>query len=265
MPPGAPPAPGRARPPSAAVLTVPHRLAGLLAGRLVACAATALLLCACVQRGDFGRVPSTTWNDGLGVAGELSARGRDEPVSPFPLTDDERDLRQRAWRFLTPASAYPLFARWVSDLAVLRVLPAAWHPSDPALYYDGLVAEPFRSPASRYRRIADDIVADGRLAGDFATLAARVAQADAVRLRGIPLAATLGEADIRAAEARVAENRGLVAWVGVEARARVEAYRYALEHLFLAAPQGEAIAPERALAGLRERIALLDVERVLKP
>ncbi len=218
-----------------------------------------------MQRGDFGRVAPTTWNDALGAAGAFSAGERDEPVSPFPLTDDERELRQRAWRFLTPASAYPLFARWLADLAVLRVLPAAWHPSDPALYHDGLVAEPFRSPASRYRRVADDIVADGRLLQDFAALAARVAQADAVRLRGIPLAATIGEADVRAAEARVAENRGLAAWVGVEARARVEGYRYALEHLFLAAPQGEAIAPERALAALRERIALLGPAPVLKP
>ena len=57
---------------------------------------------------------------------------------------------------------------------------------------------------------------------------------------------------------RVAENRCLVAWVRLETGERLEAYRYALEHLFAEAPDPGAAESERALAMLAARRPLLD-------
>ena len=54
----------------------------------------------------------------------------------------------------------------------------------------------------------------------------------------------------RNAVARVAENRCLIAWVRDELAERTESYSYAVQHAFLAMPQGEAIAAERAVTAL---------------
>jgi hypothetical protein len=117
---------------------------------------------------------------------------------------------------------------------------------------------PFRSPASRYRRIGEDATADALLIPPFATIAARVLAADGQRLKALRLVRVLPAAEARDAVARVAENRCLVAWVRVEAGARAGAYAHALEHLFVEAPQPEAVEAERAVRALDPARAILD-------
>lgn len=231
--------------------------------RILAPLLLAALLAGCAQTGDFGRPAPSAWNALVEGTGRVAARLRDEPVSRFALTDDETELRDRAWRFLMPAQEGGGFSRavFVSALANMtraRVPPAAWHPSDPALYHAALVGGPSRSPASRYRRLSEDAIADARLLPVFAGLAARVVAADAVRLRGLPFVQTIDDAEVRDAAMRVAENRCLIAWVRHEAGARVAGYRFALERLLVETPQAEAIGPERALAGLEERRGVLE-------
>ncbi|MEH3144751.1 MAG: hypothetical protein PGN34_05260 [Methylobacterium frigidaeris] len=216
------------------------------------------LVAACAQMGDFGRPAPSAWNSLIDSAGEVAARERGEPASFFPYTDDERVLRDRAWRFLMPARERSLFEAALANLTRARVLPVDWRPSDPTSYYAAVMGEPFRSPVSRYRRLSDDIVADGRLIPAFAETAARVVRADAARLKSLPFIRTLDDADVRSAAMRVAENRCLIAWVRVETGARSESYRYALEHLMLAVPGDEAVGAERALAFLDARRRFLD-------
>ncbi|ACL55749.1 hypothetical protein [Methylobacterium nodulans] len=211
----------------------------------------------CVQQGDFGRPAPTAWNSLIGAAGPLTARVQGEPVSLFPFTDDERTLRERAWRYLMPARDRSLFETALSDLTRAG-LPAEWRPTDPAGYFEAILAENARSPVSRYRRLSDDVTADGRLIPAFAETAARVVRADLNRLRSLPFIRTLDDADVRGAAMRVAENRCLIAWVRREAALREEAYRYALEHLLVAVPGEEAIGAERTLAFLTARRRLLD-------
>ncbi|MGX7709057.1 hypothetical protein [Methylobacterium sp. Gmos1] len=216
------------------------------------------LLAACVQQGDFGRPAPTAWNSLIDAAGTLAAHERGEPASPFPFTEDERALRDRAWRFLMPARERSLFDAALNNLTRARVLPVGWRPADPAAYLEAITGGPFRSVVSRYRRLSDDLVADGRLVPAFAETASRVVRADLTRLQSLPFITTLDDRDVRSAAMRVAENRCLIAWVRRETAARSASYRYTLEYLLIAAPEDEAVAAERALAFLDARRTLLD-------
>lgn len=216
------------------------------------------LLVSCAQQGDFGRPKAGVWNSLIDATGSVAAGERGGPASASPLTDDEQDLRARAWRFLMPATTREAFLDILANLTRARVLPPSWRPHDPSRYHDAILGEGLRSPVSRYRRLTDDAVADARLIPPFASLAMRVADADARRLKSLPFAKTLDDWDVRQAAMRVAENRCLVAWVRMETGERLEAYRYALEHLFAEAPDPAAAESERALAMLSGRRPLLD-------
>ncbi|WP_246736122.1 hypothetical protein [Enterovirga aerilata] len=214
-------------------------------------ALSALLLGACVERGDFGRVKrNSAWNDMLEATGSVAAAGRGEPVSPYDHTDDERELRDRAWRFLVPAHDLAWFERALGELAAKRILPPDAGAGDPAAYFGALQRDGALSPASRYRRLSEDAAADARLLPKLADVAARVFAADGVRMKTLGYAGRVSAADIAQAEARVAENRCLVAWVAWGLDRRLAEYRYALEHLVIETPQAQAVPAERSVAFL---------------
>ncbi|GJE17662.1 hypothetical protein AIGOOFII_2378 [Methylobacterium marchantiae] len=229
-------------------------------GRMVRIAsiAVSLLLSACAQEGDFGRPAPSAWNSLVATTGTVAARYRNEPASYFPFTDDERTLRDRAWRFLMPAAEREAFIDILANLTRTRVLPPNWRDDDVTTYHAALISGSFRSPVSRYRRLSDDITADARLIPLFVATAARVADADTLRLRSLPFVKSLDDENIRQAAMRVAENRCLVAWVRLETGVRSERYRYALQHLVIEVPSVEGVSAERSLAGLDGRRALLD-------
>jgi hypothetical protein len=166
-----------------AVATDPLRV-GLL---LTLCS----VLAACAQSGDFGRPKSGVWNDVvLPATGAVMAARRGEPVSSFPLTDAEEELRDRSWRFLMPAQERSWFDRTVADLARTRVLPAREGTPDKTGYYRALMREGwfgrnFASPASRFRRIGEDAEADLILIDPFKAAADSVLAADEIRLRSL--------------------------------------------------------------------------------
>ena len=227
--------------------------------RALAGAGLLSLLASCAQQGDFGRAAPSAWNGLIETTGALSARVRGEPASAFPFTDDEIALRDRAWRFLMPAAPREAFLDVVANLTRTRVLPPSWRWPEVSDYHDGLMADSGRSSVSRYRRLGDDATADARLIPPFAATAARVIEADALRLRSLPFVKTLEDDDVREAAMRVGENRCLIAWVRLSALERAEGYRYSLEHLLVEVPSaGEAASAERALVGLSERRAGLD-------
>lgn len=216
------------------------------------------MLGACTQEGDFGRPRAGLWNSLVDTTGSFSTRERGKFILDTVLTDDEQALRDRGWRFLVPTGALSAFLDLLAQLAGAHRLPPGWRPDDVGGYYAALTDEPSRSPVSRYRKLGEDATADARLIPAFAALAARVNEADALRLRSLPFARTLDDGDVRQAALRVQENRCLIAWVRLEAGFRLERYRFALEHLFAEAPAPEAVTAERVLAMLAARRPLLD-------
>jgi hypothetical protein len=227
--------------------------------RLAATLCLTLALGACVERGDFGRVrTNSAWNDAVFATGTLSAAARGVPVSGFGFTDDEEEMRGRAWRFLTPAHERRWFDHVVAELVATRIVPAEAVAEDVTHYHRALLSADARSPASSYRRLGEDAMADVRLVEPFAVVAARVLAADGVRLRSLSHVQVLAPADIANAEARVAENRCLIAWVAAGLGARMRSYRYALEHLVIETPQADAVPVEGALQTFARTRRVLD-------
>jgi hypothetical protein len=221
--------------------------------------ALAIGLSACAETGDFGRPRANVWSGTLlPAAGGLAAAFREEPVSSFAFTDDEAELRDRAWRFLAPAHERAWFERQVSALVRARVLPLHLRPAHRSAYHAALVADPARSPVSRYRRLGEDVAADRALIAPFVLVASRVIEADRLRLRAVPFTGEATGASVGAAVARVAENRCVVAWVRQSLAERTDAYAHALEQLFLETPDPNAIEPERGIAALRTTRVLLE-------
>jgi hypothetical protein len=214
-----------------------------------------LLVAACSNTGDFGRRADTiVTNSILPQAGTLAAMARSEPVSAYPFTDDERELRDRAWRYLMPAHEAANLQHALAELSYTRVLPA-WHHSDRNHYHLLLLSGEFRSVASRYAKLADDIEADHLLLNPFVIVATRVCLADRARLRSLQHVSFLSGAQRDHALYRVEENRFLLAWVQRDWRYRANAFRYALEHLMIEAPQHEAVLAERRLLSLEAVLA----------
>lgn len=218
-----------------------------------------LLAAACVETGDFGRPRPSLWNDvALPATGSIAARLRGEPVSSYVFTDDEDELRRRAWRFVMPAHERSFFERQLAELVRTRVLPVHGGPAFRASYFHALMRDGGASPSSRYRRLAEDVVADAKLMAPFALTAARVLRADEARLRGLAYVQDLTAWQAGEAALRVAENRCLIAWVRWEIDARAASYRYALEHLFIEAPQMDGVAVERSLKAFEAQRPVLD-------
>jgi hypothetical protein len=208
--------------------------------------------------GDFGRRPDNVVTGSvLPNAGLISSWWRGEPTSLYPFTDDEIEMRDRAWRFLMPSHDKANLQQAIAELVYTRVLPPIPH-SGRSHYHLLLMAEDYRSVASRYAKLGQDIEADRLLMMPFSQAAARVCAADRVRAQTMNDVKDLTHIQREQAVARIAENRMLVDWVRRDMREKAAAYRYALEHITLGAPMREAIRSEQALVALESAQQTLD-------
>jgi len=240
-----------------------------LHGRGVGLAALCLsaLLAGCSEpTGDFGRrADNTLTNSILPNSGWFAAKWRYEPVSPYALTDDEEELRDRAYRLVGPGHDRAWLNQALTELRYTRVLPFEVN-RDPALYHTALVAVPVRSVASRYERLQEDIEGDRLSIGPFLAAAKRVIGQDVLREKAIAAAHDVDTQQRLDAQARIAENRALILWTCDSIVVRVKRYRYAFEHLVIEGPQQEMLQAERSLVALendprslcRETVPLID-------
>lgn len=206
------------------------------------------LVSGCVDKGDFGRPKHSLWNDTiLPGASYAAAVASGETPSSFNHTDDESELRDRAFRFLSPPH----------DRMVFLGLFAG-DPGDVTRYHRALSGERHRSPASRYHRLAQDVNEDRGLILPFRAAAGRVASADSVRMRTAELSRRIGQTTREHAALRVAENGALIEKVRRELRLRLKAYRHALDNLVVEEPAPEAVEAERAINALEAELAWLD-------
>jgi len=241
--------------------------------------AATLLLGGCYQTtGDFGRPTQGVWeNTVLPFTGTVSAKMRGEHASWYALTEDEKDLRNRAWRFLNPEQDAPPLTAYLDSFAFHRILPqrefdvtlyhrtvmggphlGAWVGDSPTLRATigtGYGGGGFRSLTSRYNRTRDVIMQDHALVPHFKLAAHQVVEADRVRAKALDHVAHLTEEQRREAIARICENALIIARVTWAFTDRAAQYRYSLEHLLIEGPEREAIPAERTLMAFEQDIA----------
>ncbi len=225
---------------------------------LLAAAGAALIVSACAERGDFGRPKQTALS-----ALVTPVLGPTE--SAYPFTDDEQELRARAWRFLMPAKERTFFDGLLYDFARVGYVSPEYFPETKTWYKEALLRDKFRSPASRFARIADDVSADRALLVPFAASAAQVVEGDRRRLGAMQQTPDLTVDDIANANIRIRENALLIAWVCNREAMRLVSYRHALEHIFIAAPQAEAVTAERQLMLLEHDFGVLRATGCVRP
>lgn len=236
---------------------------------------TGIFLAGCIQQtGDFGR-PHKGFSENVlyPFTGSIAAKMRSEPSSSYALTEDEKELRNRAWNFLMPETDAPKGAWHQDHTAFYRVLPP--RTPDVTLYHRTIMGGPqfgtwigdspnwrritnpegaFRSLVSRYNRVRDSITTDHALIPYFKLTASQVVQADHVRVRSLAHVGHLTDEQRDNALARVCENAMIIARVNWAFFDRAGQYRYSLEHLLVEGPEREAIPAERTLMAYEQDI-----------
>jgi hypothetical protein len=227
----------------------------LLAGAAVL--ASTALLGGCALNGDFGRLrPSLVRDDMHDWVGRAAVRGVGGQPSEFRLTDDERQLRDRAYALIAPPYDRHRWDAVFAEYGFKGPHPEA--PFDATAYWRHLYADERRSEASSYAQLVtdarDDVV---RLEPFFAT-AARVADMDRRRTQSLGYVVAgsgVSEAENDSVRNRIDENGAVIAWVCLSLAERAQSYRYALERLVISTPSASAAEAERSLTLLQARSA----------
>jgi hypothetical protein len=217
--------------------------------------AAGLLLAGCALNGDFGRVrPELLTDDMHNWIGHDAATSIGSPASLYPLTDDERTLRDFAFPLIDPPYNRN---RWDS---VLREYGDKHRPEiegapiDRTAYWRKSILAGRRSEASAYAQIVTDARNDVDRMEPFFALAGRVIEMDARRTKSLDYVSALSPAEVANAMARNNENWAIVGWVCRALDARAAAYRFALERLVIEVPSNAAAEAERSITLMRMRI-----------
>ncbi len=200
---------------------------------------------------DFGREDSGVMDRKiLPLIGGFAARFREEPVSYFNLTDEEKLLRQQSRRLIAPPHARDWIHAIASRVQRYRVTAPLDHRLSTNAYYAYLRSDRFRSTAGRYGRLSADMAADAALIPPFFARASQVTAADTIRIEAVATFGPVGDERYAlqsplvrpmtsvqtAANARVYENKELIDWVDRAVAFRIESYRNAIERLAIEEP-----------------------------
>lgn len=222
---------------------------------VVSALALAAVLTAPTMAADFGRGESRLLDRKvLPLVGSFAARFRQEPVSHFNLTDDEKLLRQQAQHLIAPPHARDWFHQIAAKVQRYRLTAPIDQHLSPDAYYAYLRSDRFRSTAGRYNRLSADMAADAALLHPFFSRAAHVLASDEMRLRAVgmydgrdPNPPVYQRPIIRQnrslgaeAEARVYENKQIINWAERAVAFRIESYRRAISRLVIEEPAGRA-------------------------
>jgi hypothetical protein len=226
----------------------------MMSPRLVRALALPLLLGACAANGDFGRLkPGLVADDIHGWVGRDAAREIGAPVSRYPLTDEERLMRDLAYPLIEPPFDR---ARWY---AIVNEYGVSHHYGWPEFaveeYSVRLMDRHYRSATARYAQLNTDIRNDVIRIPEFFATAHRVLDLDAERAQSFHYVSGLTPGEAGNATARIAENQLVVGWVQRALVERSEAYCFALQRLVIATPAPMAVEVERSLTLLNTRIA----------
>jgi hypothetical protein len=205
--------------------------------------------------GDFGRLrPELVTDDTHSWIGRDAVASIGAPMSQYPLTDDERRLRDLAYPLIAPP-----YGRQRLDNAFREYGLRPWAkravPFDRTAYWRKLAEFSRRSEASAYAQLATDARNDVDMIEPFFEVAGRVLDMDRRRTISLSHVSHLNEAEYGNAISRNNENAAVVGWVCRTIGEREAAYRYALERLVIAAPSPAAADADRTLNLLNLRIS----------
>jgi hypothetical protein len=235
---------------------------------LVLCGIAAMPAAACAEPlGDYGRPQESPFvNEFLPWLkngwGEIT--GTAVPAAPY--TDDEHELRDRAYIILQPIELRLPSRLTLAGVDFVELWDLVFDPPgfDVQSYGDTLIERAYRSHAARYAQLIDDIRADTKLVGPFFATAQRVLDADGVRKRSFRYVSQ-GPDHIGMAQRRIDENRVLMSEVYRRFKERIESYRYALQTLLVLTPSPAAVNAEKALYHLEEQFRLVTAPPVVSP
>ncbi|WP_181704322.1 hypothetical protein [Chthonobacter albigriseus] len=212
----------------------------------------AIGLAACGRpTGDFGRAKPSALNDEvLPLVGKLAATIREEPVSWYNLTDDERLLRDRAWNFVRPPHVGDWWLEPLVEGQRTRILPVLDPRFNPTRYYLFLRAGDYRSSETRWTKVMDDITGDALLVPPFCEVAARVRRTDAWRIGRVNADQSVTPDVLVDTYNRIEENNRQMSWVWRALAYRLTSYRFAIERMALETPSEQMWAVNRAFDAL---------------
>lgn len=217
-------------------------------------------LAGCTSIGDFGRIDPELVTDGIhDWVGRDAAKHAGLSASANRLTEDERELRDLAFPLIEPPYERQRWDAVIYEYGIDRLMRRDVWVYDRTAYYRHLLARWGRSPMTRYNQLSDDIRNDTARIEPFFVVARRVADTDRRRLASMKAVADLSPVERASAEARIAENGLVIAWVQHSLNERCASYRFALEHLAVAEPERTAGDVDRNLTQLQQRIASHDL------
>ncbi|MGH6770509.1 MAG: hypothetical protein ACRECO_15965 [Xanthobacteraceae bacterium] len=222
---------------------------------LCVAAAFATALGGCVTNGDFGRVrpefAREDIHDWLGRDAVASIGGL---PSEFPLTDDERVLRDLAFALIElPYKRQRWDSVW-REYGLGRRPAGVEPPFDRTAYLRKLHKIDRRSEASAYAQIVTDARNDVDRLGPFFTVARRVIDMDGKRAKSLVHISVVSDGERLDAHLRNVENKAIVAWVCRALKQRTVSYRFALERLVIAVPSRAAAEADRTIGLLHRNL-----------
>jgi hypothetical protein len=239
----------------------------MMSPRLVRALALPLLLGACSANGDFDRIkPGLVDDDIHAWVGRDAARDANVAISQYPLTDEERLLRDFAYPLIEPPYDRNRWYSIVNEYGISHAMSKLaeqpgwsdvfhWPAFELADYSKKLMSEPYRSATGRYNQLNTDIRNDVERIPDFFMTGRRVADLDRKRALSFAYVTAMKPKEKSNATARIAENALVIAWVQRSLVKRSQAYCYALQRLVIATPSPMAVEVERSLTLLNTRIA----------
>lgn len=221
--------------------------------RAIAAVALCGLLAGCGANGDFGRMRTSLQHDDVhSWMGAAAAPNPADPVWKFPLTDEERRLRDLAYPLIEPPYNRN---QWYSALGDLGFASRPWPYPDRSAYASRLMTMAYRSQTARYNKLIEDIRNDVSRLDPFFAVAHYVKEMDRKREQSLAYVSNLSAEERSNALQRVRENRAIVLWTRNALQERVASYQIALERMVIAAPSPVAVEAERALNLLNQRIS----------
>jgi hypothetical protein len=221
--------------------------------RRIVALAVLVLLAGCAN-GDFKQVrPLLVRDDIHDWVGSAAIAGTNTTRSGFPLTDDERGLRDLAYPLIQPAYERQ---QWYSVAGEYGLIASDRRQSfNRTAYANHLFGARYRSPAARYSQLTDDVHNDTTRLPQFFETATRVLDIDQKRRKSMAYVSALSLHEKNEVQRRMYANASIISLVRSKLNQRVASYRFAPERLVLMSPMEQAVGAEQALNQLQAKIA----------